>query len=202
MGIVELDGDLGWKIAHVFAAIEEVADDVPHRAGHEKVLLQQAQLPSRLVRIGGVKYTRNRFRDDFLLDRLYVVARVEDLHVEFIGGPGGEQAYEINRWALVPGDRQIGGNADDAAPIDPLRLIFAAPVETAFDAAVDRNDARLFRTCDQPRRHLPAPAVGTLLLEAIPNFLAEQSELVVDPVAIPRGVECRERIEKACQIGR
>src|SRR5437899_3163555 len=70
-------------------------------------------------------------------------------------------------------------------------------VEAAFDSSIDRDDDGLLGTRDQPGRHFAAPAVGALTLEAIADFLAKETELVINPVGVAGEIQRRERIEKA-----
>ena len=84
MGIVQMNGDLRREGIEGRVVPFVLADDVAQAAGDEKVLLDQPQLLPRRDGIGRVQHLRDRFRSDFLLHRLQVVARVEDLHVEIM----------------------------------------------------------------------------------------------------------------------
>ena len=66
-----------------------------------------------------------------------------------------------------------------------------------LDSAVNRDHAGLLGPRHQPGRGLTPPAVGTLDLVAVADFLAKQTELVIDAVGVAGHIESGERVEKA-----
>ena len=83
VGVVELHGNLGGEFVEGGMVAQVAAQDIAQSAGHEEVLLEQAQLPACLDGVGGVQHLGDVLRDDLVLDSGDVVALVEFDDVEF-----------------------------------------------------------------------------------------------------------------------
>src|SRR6185503_181258 len=76
-------------------------------------------------------------------------------------------------------------------------VIVAARVLAVLDAPVDGDHAGLLGPRDLPGRAVDEPVIGLLALASALDLLAEQAELVVDPVAVPGHAERGHRVEEA-----
>ena len=198
MGVVELDGDLvreGVEAAVVIALVAR--DDVPERAGDEEVLLDETELLTGRHGVGRIEHLGDGLRGDLLLHGLHVVAGVEDLHVEVVRRPCGEEPEQVHRPAAVADDGIVVGHADQEPPVQPHRVVLAPAVDPVLDAAIDGDEAGLLGPLDLPGRREGEPVVRLLLLLAVLDLLAEQAVLVVDAVAVAGHVERGQRIEEA-----
>ena len=198
MGVVELDGDLGRERVEAAGVIPLVSrDDVSQRAGDEEVLLDQPQLLTGGHRVGRIEDLGDGLGGDLLFHGLHVVARVEDLHVEVMRRPCGEEPEEVHRPAPVADDGEIVGHADQEPPVQPHRVVLAPAVYAVLDAAIDGDEARLLGPLDLPGRREGAPVVRLFPLVAVVDLLAEQPVVVVDAVAVAGHVERGQRVQEA-----
>ena len=88
VGVVELQSESLRKLPD--PGVREVVHDVQHvlqRAGHEEVLLQQAQSLAGLWLVVGVENLGDGFRGHLVLDGFVVVTGVEGLQREGLDGP-------------------------------------------------------------------------------------------------------------------
>ena len=107
MRVVHLDRHLLREDAPVAVGAAEAAHEIGERAGHEKVLLQEAQalpLDRGIVR---VKHTRQRLRGEGLRERPHEVAAAELLEVEIIRRGGGPEPECVDGLAAIADDRAI-----------------------------------------------------------------------------------------------
>ena len=86
----------------------------------------------------------------------------------------------------VADDRQVRGHADQDLHVHPPRAVAACGIVLVLDAAVERHDAGVVGALDQPGIVIGHPVVGLLALLAALDDLLEQTELVVDAVAVGR----------------
>ena len=173
------------------------ADEVAQRAGHEEILLDEAELLAVLGLVVRIKNLRHGLADGFFAHGLDVAAGVEGAQVELFGGTRSPKAQEIHRLGAVAGDGNIVGHAEDLLRVDPTRKIAAAVVEHVFHPAVELDLLRVFGTADFPRRAKDHPVVGMLDLVTVHEFLLKKAELVVDAVADCGIVERGEGIQEA-----
>ena len=197
MRVVHLDGHLRREFVESTVLLAVALHDVAHGAGHEEVLLQQSQLATAIDQVGGVEDLRDRFGVDLVLHRGDVVAGVEDADVEFVGGPRAEEAKDIHRLAAVADDRHVVRHADDDFEVDPRRLVHAADGGVG-NRAIHGDDDGITVAVDQPRRTVVVePVIRLLVLVAVDEGLAEETEFVVDAVAEAGHVQRGKRIEEA-----
>ncbi len=190
MRVVKLHGYLGRKIIpRVAGGAEVAADDVAQRAGHEEVLLHEAQLLAVLGLVVRIKNLRDGLADGLLANGVHVATAVERHEIELFGRARGPEAEEIDGLGAVAGDGNIVGNAEDGLGADPGRAVVAVVVEDVFHAAVDLDVGGVFRADDFPRRAEDHPVVGMLDLDAVDELLLEETELVMNAVADGRQVE-------------
>ncbi len=151
VGVVELDGNAVGQAGVVALEVAHMAaEDVAQGAGDHEVFLQQAEFLPLADLVGGVEDLGEVLAEDLLFDRLDVVARVEDLHLELGGGPGGVETEGVDGLAVVAGDEHVERDADDSLVIDPAGAFAALAVGLEDDAAVDGDLAGALHALDLP----------------------------------------------------
>ena len=197
VGVVELDGDLLGERLPAGVVLAEAADDVLERAGHEEILLDEAEFLSALVLVIGVENLGNGLAEVLLPHRLLITTAVEGLEVEFLGCLRFPQAEVIDRIGPVSGDRDIVGNTGELFRVDPLGDGIAEVIEDVLHAAVEFDFGGVLGTDDLPRRAVFHPVIGKFHLIPVAELLLEEAVLVMDAVADGGQVEGRQGVEKA-----
>ena len=175
----------------------ESADDIPHRAGDEKVFLHQTQLSTGDKCVRGIEHLRNGFGSNLLLDSLEVVAVIEYPHVKVARGTSCVEAQAIHGPATVAGDQHVMRNPDQDLPIHPHGVVAALAIDAVLDTAIDGHQAGFLGAGDLPGRTLRQPVFRLLFLISIVYFLLEQTVLIVDAIATRWNPERGERIQEA-----
>ena len=187
VGVVELDRDPVAEGVEVAVGEHVAADDVLYRAGGEKILLLEAELlPLRRV-VLRVEHLGDVLGQVLLLDGADVVAGVEHLEVELVGGAGAPQPHRRHRVVAVAHDGRVVGDAEHALAIDPADAESALPVGHHGGMAAELDGERELGAGDLPGIAEPEPLVGSLDLLAVADHLVEAAELVAD--AVPEGGE-------------
>src|SRR6266446_2300476 len=186
-----MDGHLRRKSVKRGMRFEITPKDITEGTGYQEIFLDQTELATSLHRIRRIQDFGNDLGGDLLLHGPQVIALIEDLHIEFIGRACREQPQVIHRPATIANNRNISGDTDHHAPIDPARYPLAV-----IDTAIDWDDARLIRALDLPRCPIRTPEVRAFFLIAVVNFLPEQAVIVVNAIAVARHPEGRQGIEK------
>jgi hypothetical protein len=88
-------------------------------------------------------------------------------------------------------------HTNDERPVEPHRVVLPGPVAAALHTSVHRYEHGFVGPLDHPRRVISSPVVRLLDLFAVADFLLEQAEFVVDPVAEAWHSERREGIQEA-----
>ena len=84
MRVIHLNGHLRREVIEGIVRLTIALHDVANGAGHQEVLLQQAQLAARLIGIRRIEDLGNRFGVDLVLHRGDVIAGIEDADVELV----------------------------------------------------------------------------------------------------------------------
>ncbi len=196
MGVIELDGDFVFELIEAGMSSLVTANDVPHSARDKKVFLHKSQFPSSRDGITGVQDFGNCFHLNFKLHGIQVIALIEDIHVELLRRAGRVQTQIIHRPASVADDRHVAWNTDHDLPVEPHRIVSALPIHGVFNMAVQRNQHRILRTLNLPRRVICSPVVRPFYLLIVPDFLAKKTVFVIDSVSKPRHSQRGQRIQK------
>ncbi len=186
MSVVHLYGDLVAELIEVVVLAQVAADDVPHGASHQEIFLHQPQLFAGNHGVGRIEDAGDVFGPDLLFDGADVVAAVEDLYIEIFRSAGGEQAQEVDGFSVVAGHRHVVGNAENDLVVRPFLTIVDFGIAQRVHPPIQGNQDGLLRTRDFKGRSVGLPAVGLLALKAVYDLLLEESELVVDAVAVTR----------------
>ena len=171
-------------------------DDIAHRASHQEVFLDEPQFPSRDDGVRWIEHLGNGFRSDLLLDGVEIVAVIEDLHVEVVGGARGIEPQAIHGSSAVTGNQHVIRNANQNFPIHPHRVITALAVGGVLDASVYGHETCLIGAGDLPGTALREPVIGPFPLVSVVDFLLEQTVFVIDAVAAGGHSERSHRIQK------
>ena len=110
--IVELDSDLFGKRAPIGVAPTEAAHEIGQRAGHQKILLHEAQSLSLSRGVVRIEYSREGFGSERLGQRTYKIAAAESLKVEVVRCGGGPEPKCVDGFAAVTHHRAIKRDAD------------------------------------------------------------------------------------------
>ena len=196
MGVVELHGES--LVESIDARLGDALqpDHVLERAGHEEVLLGEAQLLARIGVIVGVEDLGDRLGGHLVVHGPEIVAGVERREIERFRGFRLPEPQQIRRGDTVAGDGRVVGHAlDDARgyPPDPLPSLLV-PVMLGVPAELDVEG-------DLRARNLPGvaqaqPLVRHLHLPAVPDLLVEDAELVADAVPDGRHLQGGKRIHE------
>ena len=112
VGIVELDGDFLGKRAPVGVAAAEAPHEVGQRAGHQEILLHEAQPLPHARGVVGIQYPGERFGRERLGQRADEIAAAESLKVEVIRGRGGPEPKRVDGLAAVADHGAVERDAD------------------------------------------------------------------------------------------
>ncbi|KAF5040732.1 hypothetical protein DSECCO2_530350 [anaerobic digester metagenome] len=197
VGVVELDGREFGQFLDVAILFEEAPGDVAQRAEDEKVFLDQAQFAAEGDGFARVEDLGHQFRIDLLVDGLDVVALVEDLHIEVVGGAGCEKTQVIDCLVAVADDGDVVGHAEQVLPVHPQGEVTAVRTLVVFDAAVDGHDDGLVAAFDLQGHAFGHPVVGPFDLAVVLDGLLEQAVFVVDAVAAAGQVKGGQGVEEA-----
>ena len=112
MGVVELDRDLVWKAAPIGVVAAESAHEVRQRAGHQEILLREAQPLSPLRGVVGIKHARQRICRDAANDGGDEIPAAEFLKVELVMGRGAPEPQAVDGLAAEADHGPVEWNAD------------------------------------------------------------------------------------------
>ena len=195
--VVELDRDLVLEVFPRIAWIAEVPpNDVPERARHEEVLLNQPQFLTVLRLVIRVKHLGDRFTDGLLVHRLDIAARIEGGQVEVLGRPRGPKPQEVDGLGSESCHRDVVGHSQDGLRVHPAGAGVAAVIKNILHAAVEAHLLGVLGANDLPRVAKEDPAVGVFHLVSVDELLLEQPELVMDAVSESRKIQGRQGIEE------
>ncbi len=195
VGVVQLDAEHFMEAFQRQALAFAQAQHVLDRAGHEEILLLQAQLLALHLLVVGVEDFGNVFRIDLILHRPVIIAPVEIGEVEGLGRLGAPQAQQGASIDAVAEHRGVVGDADHDPARHPAHTILSLLVSVRLGVS-----AQLDHFGEQWAGHLPdiavmQPLVGDLDLPAVLDDLVEDAELVADAVAYGRISQSRQRVQ-------
>ena len=142
------------------AAREMQADHVLQRTRDEEELLLQAQPLARLGLVVGIEHLGDRFGRDLLVDGAVVVADVERVEVERLGGFRLPQPQQVRRRDAIAGHRRVVGNPFHDPIGDPPYAIAAVLVTLPFGASAERHVVAGLGPDDFPGVAEAQPLVG------------------------------------------
>ena len=188
MRIVELDGDFFRKCSPVRVAAPEAPYEVSQRAGHEKILLQEAQPLPHARRVVRVKHPREGFGRERLSHRADEITMTEHLKVEVVRCIRSPEAKRVDGLAAITDHRPIKRYAEQAGRLANDRL--QAPT-AHLEGTIQLDFNLLVRPRNLPRVLTAKPVVRLFLLPAITNGLLEDAVLVSQAVANSRELHRR-----------
>src|SRR5262249_13111081 len=144
-------------------------------AGHEKILLHEAQPLPDVRGVVRVKYPREGFGRERLSHRTDEIAVTEYLKVEVIGCLRSPEAKRVDGLAAITDYRPIKGDTDQAGLLANNR----AQAPTAhFKGAIQLYFNLLVRARNLPGIRTTEPVVRLFLLPAIPDGLLEDAVFI------------------------
>ncbi len=172
-------------------------DDVGDRAGHEEVLLLEAQRLAFLALVVRVEDLRDVLGVDLLLDGAPEVSFVEELQVEVARGARRPQAQRVRRVGAVAHDERVVGQADDGARVDPVGAQAPVAIVLEHHPPAEAHGLRVFVARQLPGVAQLQPVVVLLDLAAAFDLLLEHAEVVADAVADRGQLQRRQRVHEA-----
>ena len=198
MGVVHLEHHLFRQQVPVGAVdLFKVVQRVLHRGGGQEILLLEAQLLALLVVVLGIEHLGDDLHQLLALGGLDVLAPVELLHVDGLGGAGRPGAQHVDHVAVVAQHGDVVGHGLHGVEVAQAVSDLAVLVGIILDVAVEAHLHGLARAADLPHVAVLQPVVGQLHLVAVGDVLAEQAQLVADGAAHGEQLEGGERIEEA-----
>ena len=148
--IVHLHRNLIGEIGDIRVLFQVPAEHVANRAGHQKILLHQAQFPAGRAGVRRVQDLGDFFRFDLVFERAQVIALVENPDIEALRGACGKEPQDVDRAAAASHDGDIVRNADELFPTQPHGIVIAVAVLAVLHVAVNGNDRGLVGTMHHP----------------------------------------------------
>ena len=186
MGVVHLDRDMGRQRRQVGMRFQIAAQNVLDRGGGQEKLLLQAQFLALIGRILGVEHPADGPRQRLRLCRRGVVAAVETLKVEGLGGLRAPQPQRIGPAPLPAHHRRVIGRGDHGFARRPERTAVLFD-----DLALEADRVGAFGPLEFPRVAGFQPVLGRLDLLAAFETLAEKAVFVADAIAVGRAADRR-----------
>ena len=181
--VVQLDGELVGEGAEVGVLLLEPPDHVGNRAGHEEILLLEAQLLALVALIVRVEDLGDVLGVDLLLHGAAEVAFVEELEVEVARRARRPKAQGVRGVGAVADDERIVGQPDDVAGLDPVGAQAPVAVVLEHHAPAEVHGLRVLVPRQLPRVAEVQPVVVLLDLATAVDPLFEHAEVVADAVA-------------------
>ncbi|MNM92764.1 hypothetical protein D3C81_1051080 [compost metagenome] len=197
VGVVQLYRELLVEARDRQALGGEQAQHVLQRAGHEEVLLLQPQLLALLGFVIGVEHLGKVLRRHFLVHRAQVIAPVEGVEVERLGGLRAPQPQRVDRVDPVAEDRRVERHPHHRLGRHPAHAVAAPVVGVVLGMPAEAHLHRPFGALNLPRIAVAQPGVGALHLHAVDDALVKDAVLVADAVAQRRNLQRGQRIHEA-----
>ena len=197
MRVIQLDRRLLGQGGDMAEGADMPAHEVLQRGRDEEILLPQPQFLAGRRRIGRIQHLGNRRRAHLIRQRIDMVAAVERVEPQRIGGVRRPQSQRVH---------------PPSAPTDRGRVIgdrlnrFGRMPDVANRGFRDRHDLDRaaeadviadFRPVKFPRVAQRQPVFRIFLLPAVLHDLAEQAVVVADAVAVGGDVERRHALHEA-----
>ena len=119
--------------------------------------------------------------------RLDVVPFIKHLEIELPGRAGSPEAQVVDRFIVITGDRNVVGHGHDVVVgIHPFGDGLALFVDALPGGPVKLDRINIIRAGNFPGIALAQPVVRRFHLEAVDDFLLEDSIFVADAVTVGR----------------
>mmetsp|Transcript_63644 Transcript_63644/g.177030 ORF Transcript_63644/g.177030 Transcript_63644/m.177030 type:complete len:278 (-) Transcript_63644:376-1209(-) len=199
MRVVHLHRDLFRQLGPfaVRPVLKEFSEQVLKGGTHKEVLLLQAQLLPRIRLVVRVEHGREVLGTAPLLDRVFVVARVESVEVELVRGARAPKPQVIGVVCVKARDEVVVGHGLDDFASDPALAPRAPLVCVVLHPPAEAHRVDHVRPRDLPRDQTRKPVVWLLHLAAVHDVLLEDAVGVADAVAPHRQGQRRHRVKEA-----
>ena len=181
VGVVDLHGDGVGEVLQRAVLVQVVADHILHGGGNQEILLAQPQALALRMVVGGVQHLADGAGHGVALQRLQVLALVEQRHVK-AGGLRGPHAQHADALAVLARHEHVVRYRADHVGVHQLHVVVViVPAVDHFAAEAHVDGA--FLALGQPHLAAGQPEVGQLGLPAVHQLLLEDAVLVQDRVA-------------------
>lgn len=196
MRVVELDRELLVEVRLAGGLLQVDADHVLQRAGHQEILLDEAQALAELGLVIGIEYLGDGLAAHLAVHSAVIIAHVESLEVEGFRRLGAPQAQEIGVADAIAQNRRVVGDAAEDLVRHPIHAEPSPIVGHVLGAPAELHVEPHFAAPDLPRIAVAQPRVGHLHLPAVPDGLIEDAEFIADAVADGRDLQGGQRIHE------
>ena len=197
VGVVELEDHPFRQPVQIEAGRQGVVDVVAQRAGHEEVLLLQPEFLALRRGILRVQDLADVLGEGLRPHRLQIVAGVEHLQVEGLGGARAPQPEAVHVAGAIPRDHVVVRDSADLPAVLPPGPDGAVLVLVLLGVSGEPDPDPHLRMRELPRRPVGQPGVGLLHLLAVLEGLPEDPVLVADPVSDRGDAHGRQRVDEA-----
>ena len=197
MGVIDVDGHLIGQQAEVAAeAALEVLDGILQGGAGEEVVLLQAQFLAFVVVVLRIQHLADHGGQLLLLQCLGVVAAVEAVQVDALGGAGAPHAQGVHGFVVIADHGHIVGHGFDGIII--LEEIAGPVVDGGFfHMAAEADLAHVLHGGHFPHVAVDQPIVGRFHLLAVDDALAEQAVFITDGAAHGGQAERGQAVQEA-----
>ena len=172
-------------------------EQVLQRRGGEEILLAQPQLlPGRGV-VAGVEHLGDRVGMCPLGRGADVVAAIECIQPQRVGGPGRPQPQRVGIVATPADDRRVIGDRGHRLARAPDVAGAAVRRGHRLDRAAEADGVADVGTGELPRVAEGEPVLRVFELPAVADLLAEQAVVVADAVAVGGDAEAGHALHEA-----
>ena len=151
MRVVELDRDLVGELADVAVLLHVAADQILQRGGGEEIFLPQPQFLARRRRVARIEHLGDRLGAHLIGERADVIAAVEGVEPQRVGGARRPQAQRVDVLAAPADDRRVIGDGHDGFARAPDMRQRAVGEPRAFDMAAKADRRRRSPAARTPR---------------------------------------------------
>ena len=188
--------DFSAQAAQGSVLLQMPAHQVLQRRRGEEILLPQPQLLARHRGVARIEDARDRLGASPVGERADIVAEVEGLELQRVGGARRPQPKRVDVAAAPPDHRRVVGGGEHRLRGLPDALDDAA-LGDMLDRAAEADRVDHLGALELPRVAAGEPILRQLVLPAVDDGLAKQAVIVADAVAVSRHLEARQALHEA-----
>ena len=194
MRIVELEHVVRGKVIH--RQTVPLAEHILETGRGQEILLAQAQFLAVLGGVVGIQHHGDVLGLVLHRHRGGIVAGVETLQVESVGGLRRPQAQGVDHAVAIAADRHIVGNGVDILGVDPAHMLAAVIVDHVLGAAMELDHLRELGALHLPGVAVAQPVIRVFDLLTVLDVLVEHAVFVAQAVAEHRQAQGGAAVEK------
>ncbi len=197
MRVVELDRGMVGQQRQLTVQLLVPADEILQRRGCEEEFLTQPQDFAGRCFVAGIQDARNRLEPNAIGQRADVVAAIEVLERNRIGGARGPQPKRIHAPAAPTGDRRVECHGRHRFLRMPDMARRSVAVDKLLHGAAEVHAVDDVRPLELPRIAERQPVLRQFVLPAVLHDLPENAVVVPDAVAVGRDLQRRHAFHEA-----